>query len=245
MSCGIINFNTSCLITFRRQFFSFLSVFLSDKLKTFMKNALYFSFMLLICFSASCKKEKDEIPSTSPASSSVSTTFFPLTTGSYWVYERFQMDTNGVETLVAIDSSYISGDTIINGATFSVFVGTYIDPNGIYCRRDSSGYIIDQYGTIHFSSTNFIDTLRTGNTPGYYNSFYKMVPASMISTPAGALAAIDYLGTINIVYPGYLWGNTRYTHCYYSDSIGLIRETRFFLMNPNYDGRRLVRYNIN
>lgn len=206
-----------------------------------MKNALCFSFLLLVCFS-SCKKEKDEAPT--PSSPSVATNYFPLTTGSYWIYERFQMDTNGVETVVAIDSSYISGDTIINGDTFSVFVGTYIDPNGVYYRRDSSGYILDPFGIIHFSSTNFTDTLRTSSTPGYYDSFYKMMPASTISTPAGALVATDYLGTINITYPAYPWDNPRYTHCYYSDGIGLIRETHFFLMNPNYDGRRLVRYNI-
>lgn len=155
------------------------------------------------------------------------------------------MDTNGVETTIAVDSSYISGDTIINGDTFSVFVGTFIDPNGVYCRRDSSGYIIDQYGIIHFSSTNFIDTLRTSSTPGYYDAFYKMMPVSTILTPAGALVATDYIGIVNIAQPGYLWDNPRNTHCYYSDGIGLIRETFFFLSNPNYDGRKLVRYNIN
>lgn len=209
-----------------------------------MKNTLFFSILLLICFS-SCKKEQNETSSPTPSSTAIASNYFPLTTGSYWIYERFQMDTNGVETTFAIDSSYVSGDTIISGDTFSVFVGTYIDPAAIYCRRDSSGYVLDEYGVIHFSATNFSDTLRVSNVPSYYNSYYKMVPPVNISTPAGIFLATDYLGTVNTTQPGYLWDNPRYTHCYYSDGVGLIRESHFFLANPNYDGRKLVRYNIN
>lgn len=207
-----------------------------------MKNALYFGCLLLLCF-YSCKKEKDAVPNVPPPAASTPD-YFPITTGCYWIYERFHMDTNGVETIVAIDSSYVSGDTLINGNTFAVFVGTYYDPNAIYCRRDSSGYIIDQHGIVYFSSTNFTDTLRTGNTPGYYTSFYKMIPAGPVTVPAGIFSAYGYMGTVNITLPGYLWDNPRYTYCFYADGIGLVRETNFFLMNPNYDGRRLVRYNI-
>lgn len=236
-------FEQSNLYNYKRQFFVFLNVNLRIYYKTFMKNALYLSSLMLLCFCA-CKKEKDAEPTPAAVTPTSTTNYYPLTVGSYWIYERFQMDTNGIETVVSVDSSYISGDTIINGDTFTVFVGTFIDPAGIYCRRDSAGYILDQYGVIQFSSTNYTDTLRVGSTPGYYTFFYKMISPVNISTPAGTFLASDFLATINITQPGYLWDTTRYIHNYYSDGIGLIRETAFFLSNPNYDGRRLVRYQI-
>ncbi len=208
-----------------------------------MKNALLFSSLLLIGF-YSCKKEKDESPLPATSTSSSSPNCFPLSIGSYWIYERFNGDTNGVETTIETDSSYISGDTVIHGDTFAVFVGDVIDSNSVYFRRDSAGYLVDQIGIIRCSNTNFTDTLSSGNSPGYYDYYYKMIPPAIISTPAGPLNAYDYRGTITVLLSGYMWDNPRYIHSYYSDNIGLVRETTFFLMSPNYIGRKLVRYHI-
>jgi len=207
-----------------------------------MKKLVLFNFVLLVGVS-SCKKDKE--PVMHPAPHVASGNCFPTTTGSYWIYERFDLDTNGVETTVSIDSSYVSGDTIIHGDTFTVFVGTVIDPSGIAIRRDSSGYVLDQFWIIHFSKTNFSDVLWSGSVSGYHNYSYKMMwPPVMVSTPAGSIPAYDYMGTINIVVSGYPWESPRYIHNYFADGIGLIRETTFFLMGPNYIGRKLIRYHI-
>ena len=206
-----------------------------------MKN-LFLSSLLLVCF-YSCKKTEDPIPVNNPSTPTAPTNDFPLTTGSYWIYEVFNLDTNGIETTTSVDSSYVSGDTLIHGDTFSVIIGGLFGPS-INVRRDSSGYLVDQFGVIHCSNTNYTDVLWSGNTPGYYSFSYKMMPGAVISTPAGALCAHDYLGTVTVFLTSYAWDNPRYIHSYYSNNIGLIRETTFFLMSPNYVGRKLLRYHI-
>lgn len=208
-----------------------------------MKNALFFCLLTSFVFS-SCKKTEDAVPENIPVVPAAIANNFPLSTGSYWIYERFNMDTNGVETTLAVDSSYISGDTVMHSDTFAIITGDIIDPASKYYRRDSSGYLIDQFGIIHCSNVNYADTLWSGSTPGYYTFYYRMMPGAVISTPAGALCAHDYQGTVNVLLSSYAWDNPRYLHSYYSDGIGLIRETSFFLASPNYIGRKLVRYHI-
>ena len=203
-----------------------------------------FALLLVVLAIYSCKKEKDEVPTPATPSTPSAINCFPLTTGSYWIYERFNLDTNGVETVTAVDSSYISGDTVIAGKTYSIFVGNAYSPTFVSFRRDSLGYLVDQYNAIHASNNNYSDTLRTDILPGYFDGYYKMMPAASLSVPAGSFSAYDFLGYVNITQPGYLWDTTRNTHAYYAENVGLIRETFFFLSSPNYIGRRLLRYNI-
>ncbi len=195
-------------------------------------------------FLSACKKCPDPQPEPPPSPGSTRPYNYPLTIGSYWIYERFNLDTNGVEAVVSVDSSYISGDTVIGGNTYSVFVGDIIGPTGFYFRRDSLGYLVDPNGVIRGSNTNFTDTLWAGSTPGYADFYYKMISGTSLFVPAGTFTAFDYLGTVNVLFSGYMWDNPRYLHSYYADSVGLIRETSFFILSPNYIGRKLVRYHI-
>ncbi len=207
------------------------------------KNALLWGSFLLLGF-YSCKKEKDESP-VPTTSASTTANYCPRTVGSYWIYDTYNLDTNGVETFVSTDSTYISNDSVIGGNSYSVFHGSAMLPGNIYCRRDSSGYFIDQYGGSYFSATNFTDTLRTTTVPGFLVSYAKMVlPAASITVPAGTYNTYDCMVTTNIVQPGYLWDTTRYTHHYFADGVGQIYETMFFLSSPNYIVRKLVRYHI-
>ncbi len=233
--------NGRFLISLPGQFIILLSVKVRYLKNKHMRGFPVF-LLLMICFS-SCKKDPDTTP-IQPGTPPPTGYTIPLTTGSYWIYERFNLDTNGVETVIAVDSSYISGDTIIGENTFSIFVGTVIDPAGIYFRRDSLGCLVDQSGIVRFSKTNFTDTLWSGTTPGYYSFNYKMVPEVLVPTPSGSLNACDFLGTIQMLSPTYPWGTPRYVHSYFSDGIGLIRETTFFVSSPNYIGRKLLRYHI-
>ncbi len=208
-----------------------------------MKNLVYF--ILLIAFAFySCRKTEDVVPVNPPSTAVAVSNNYPLSLGSYWIYERFNMDTNGVETTLYIDSTYISGDSIIHGDTFSVIVGDIFGPTDINVRRDSSRYLVDQFGTIFCSNTNFTDTLLSGSVPGHADFYYKMMPATTIVVPAGSFAACDYLGTVNITMVGYPWDTSRNIHFYYADNVGLIRETTYFFSSPNYIGRKLLRYHI-
>lgn len=205
------------------------------------KNALFIASLLFLGVS-SCKKDKDETPAPAPEAPATSN-YCPLTIGSYWIYDRFNLDTNGVETYVSTDSCYISHDTVIGGNTYAVVHGGPISTFD-YMRRDSSGYLVDQNGEVFFSSTNFTDTINTLTIPGYLVTYSKMQPAASITVPAGTYSAYECLSTTNITQPGYLWDTTRYTHHWYADNVGLVYDSFFFLSSPNYVIRKLVRYHI-
>lgn len=209
-----------------------------------MKKILYSSLVLAVCF-CSCKKDKDATPTPVPSSPTATTNYFPLSVGSYWIYDTYNLDTNGVETYVSTDSCYISNDTVIGGNTYSVFHASLLFPTSTYYRRDSSGYLVDQVGKIYFSNTNFTDTLRYDSLPGYFSGFGKMIsPSTSVSVPAGTFSVYDFMQTTTILTSGYIWENPRITHHYYADGVGIVNETLTFVGSPGYIGRKLVRYNI-
>jgi hypothetical protein len=211
-----------------------------------MRHYFTFAALLLIC-AVSCKKDAgvpvtENEPTPAPAANG-----YPLTIGTYWIYENTTIDTNGVETVSVsnpTDSCYIVDDTVLGGNTYMVFVGNIINENAVYFRRDSAGFIVDQNGKIYYSKTDLVNTLRTESMPGMYDAFYKMAgPMTTISVPAGAYACYDFQGMF-ILPASYPWDNPRYYHSYYANGVGLVRETTFFYSSPDYISRRLVRYHV-
>lgn len=210
-----------------------------------MKKFFLFISLTSVAF-VSCKKDKDAEPE-APVTATTPTSGMPFTTGSYWIYEKINIDTNGVETSAggALDSVYISNDSVINGKTYSVFVGSYVNPASLNFRRDSLGYIVDESGRIQYASTNFTDTLSTFTVPGYYDAYYMMnQPASPLTVPAGTFNVKDFRGTVTATYSGYTGTNPRYIHYYYSDGVGQVKQVQFFVNAQDYIGWRLVRYYI-
>jgi hypothetical protein len=210
-----------------------------------MKNYLSLAILVLTC-AASCKKDNVEpAPAATPAPAVANG--YPLTVGSYWIYENTDIDSNNMETVNAAnpsDSCYILKDTIMNGKTYKMFVGSIANPFAVFFRRDSSGFMVDEYGIIFYSKTDFIHTLRSWSIPGYLEGDFKMVgPPTSVTVPSGTYAAYDYQGMI-VFNAGYPWMNPRYAHSYYANGVGLVRETTFFTGSPNYVARRLLRYHI-
>ncbi|MDQ3048848.1 MAG: hypothetical protein M3R27_14955 [Bacteroidota bacterium] len=209
-----------------------------------MKKTFLAFFCVLFVFH-SCKKKNDPDDCPTPAVSPITSSGMPMSVGSYWVYESTTVDTNGVNSPMSgsNDSCYFSGDTIINGNLFFIYISNY----GAWetYRRDSLGYIVDQKGDIHYSATNFTDTLHTESVPGFFYISYLMAdPGAPVNVPAGSFACKDFLGTA-ILYPStYPWDNPRYLHNYYSPGIGLVKDVRFYYSNPSSEERRLLRYHI-
>lgn len=144
-----------------------------------------------------CKKdiEKTFTPSTAP-----STTYSPMTTGSYWVYDWYVIDSAGIATpYPATDSIYIVGDTIIGGNTFSIQAGTWygISQSPKYFR-DSIGYLINETGRIFFSANNYTDTLYTWNSgDGTVTGYLKMNNiGAIVTVPAGTFPTLNAEYTI-------------------------------------------------
>lgn len=197
----------------------------------------------------SCKKEDDPIipPANPPAPIIYG---FPITDGSYWVYQEERTDSDGVVIQTgAIDSVYVEGDTIIGANTYkkirTVVTGSSFFPNQpLAILRDSAGYLVDVHGE-YMEHDNFTDTLRFVNYSGLVHAWYFMRHRdSVVTVPAGTFTTIDYEGHMYAQDPNYPWPVPRYTHHLLADGIGMIFYRTYFVSSPDYIQKRLVSYSI-
>lgn len=207
------------------------------------------AFATAVAFS-SCKKEEDPVlpPSNPPASTIYG---FPITDGSYWVYQEERTDSDGVVIQTgAIDSMYVEGDTVIGANTYkkirTVVTGSSYFPNQpLSIVRDSAGYLVDVYGE-YIEHDNFTDTLKSVDYSGWVLGWYFMRhPDSVVTVPAGTFTTIDYEGHLYSQDPNYPWGVPRYTHRLLADGIGMIFYRTYFVSSPDYIQQRLISYHIN
>ncbi|HTL82447.1 MAG TPA: hypothetical protein VL651_12125 [Bacteroidia bacterium] len=199
-----------------------------------------------IAFFSSCKKEDDETcPNANPPSTAITpaNNYWKLQVGNYWVYDQYKVDTNGVETLqTTTDSSYVSGDTVWHGNTYYELFDLYYTA----WLRDSSGYIVDTTGEIHFTNQVFnipVAFNYYGGNLGYNESMTMRTPVS-VTVPAGTFTAYDWQIEAHFTQPTYPWPTVRYAHDYYSDGIGKVKQVFFYASQPDHYERRLNHYHV-
>jgi hypothetical protein len=216
--------------------------------------ALVAGTVLLTALLPGCRKDSNEVPDP-PATGgpgNVQTVYnFPLTIGSYWIYEQVSLDSNlNVIATGAIDSVFICADTLIHGDTFFVFGSqttgsqTYLPVFilGSHYLRDSAGYLVDPAG-VFIEHDNFADTLDSSLVQNYLQSYYFMRhPDSLVTVPAGTFATIDYRGDHYYLNPTF--APYRHSHTFFADDVGVISRITFFASLPGYVQQRLLRYHI-
>jgi hypothetical protein len=112
--------------------------------------------LFLIIFLWSCEKENPNVNQTELS-------YFPMTTGSYWVYNTYEIDAKGCDSLIsACDTVKVVGDTLFRDEKYKIFRGknygfghTIVDKY----YRDSAGYIVNSTGNIVFQPKVTGDTL--------------------------------------------------------------------------------------
>lgn len=211
-------------------------------MKKYTFSALAVSMLL---FSYSCKdKDKAVLPESYD-------NYSQLKTGNYWIYNIYDVDSlgNGMAT-DKYDSAYISGDTVIRGNTYYIKIDHYPGYRS-ELLRDSLHYLVNEQGTISFSSRDFQslfypDHLISGGDT-IARKTQKMTDRDAVFTvPAGTFATSDFQ-TIYDMYPDYrLAGTHRVIHKRHAKNIGVISETiPFWINNPQIEEKRLVRYHVN
>jgi hypothetical protein len=201
------------------------------------------AFSLTVAF-ASCKKD-DPQPDPQPLPAPASSNYSPMTTGSYWVYDNYNVDTNNTAVYWNTDSLYVTGDTVVNNKTYHLVKGTNYGSNfQTRMLRDSSGCILNEVGMVLFSATNFTDTLNVQEYPGIGTIYYKMAQGPSVSVPAGIYATLDMKGDLYMDDPNYTYGIPRFAHNYYADNIGKVKSVNFYVYAPGTIETRLVRYHI-
>lgn len=158
-----------------------------------MKTRILVGMYLLVVLVA-CNKESNV---TNPVIEEP--TYYPLTTGSYWIYNTYKIDSLKNEELISEnDTTAIIGDTIINGHQYKVFYGKRYGHMEIKTEkylRDSLGYIVNSNGKIVFCQTNFTDTLYSVAIPNsldtlYYEFTEMQSVVEEIILPSGAFDSI-------------------------------------------------------
>lgn len=184
-----------------------------------------------------------------------------LETGNYWIYERFQIKTDGSAVPLGIfDSCYVEKDTLINNNTYHII--NRPNPWGSiperWIVRDSLHYMVSNMGHIMFSSEDFKTTFSTHFSVIDIEDPITHLPVpdtvakvttkmtdrnALTSVPYGILTTSDFI-TAYQMYPKYAMPeNPRYEHRRFSKGIGMVSETlHFFTSNPEYTERRLVRF---
>lgn len=221
-----------------------------------MKLKTIFCIILISTLIYSCKKD-DKVIEPNPANPAPTyANFAQLKVGNYWVYELFDVDSNGVSTTQnKFDSCYVEKDTIINSKTYFKIVKPkpyFATQKDISFQRDSLHYVVNSNGKILFSSQDFstvFDSQYYTATPGdtLCHVIKKMADKDMpVSTPAGSYLTSNAKETF-YMYPNWSSaGNPRYKHCRYAENIGIVIETLpFFASLPTYTERRLIRYHLN
>lgn len=205
--------------------------------------------LVIVATIASCRKD-DEITPQNEAIELHPVFHLENNTGSYWLYEWFEIDSLGNETsLQTIDSVYVVGDSVISGNVYTHYSGTYQGNQTDRIIRDSSGYIVTSLGNIQYSRVNFTDTLHYtedigGNMKSYW--FTKKLNNDVV-TPSGSYQVYDMQGHF------YSLDGTPFTSCdslwiqhkMYHDLSGveIISQTAFVSQlqnNCTYLERRLI-----
>ncbi len=215
-----------------------------------MRNLFFVALVIILI--AGCKKD-GEIEA--PHGTVNLYNYFPLSIGNYWVYQNYNIDSLGNETLTdRIDSMYINRDTIVNGYQYYVLEGTNFTMGGyapgiIRLLRDSSGYIVDEGGRRRIAQNNYTDTLYNESRPINGNHYYDISSIMKtvdndISVAAGLFDVIECEIMITIVTPIPTQGETRYHHNYYADNIGEVVGAGSWYSSKGHFETRLLRYNI-
>ena len=146
-----------------------------------MKKILALTILSLTVLS--CKKDKVEPVIPTPNNPSYT---HVTTTGSYWVYDWYDVDSTGTETLNPQwkDTIRIVGDTTINGEVFQHYRGKRWNSPVEYYNRDSSGYVINPDGSVAYSYMG-VPMALSSSSDGYFKSENFIGGIQTISTAFG------------------------------------------------------------
>lgn len=200
----------------------------------------------LLCFSC----EKEEIVENEGITSN---TTFITSPGSFWIYDVVAIDVDNSITDTGIrDTVTVLGDTIINGSTYTQYYGTFMGgQHKSSFFRDSSGYIVNNLGSIIYSYMHFEDTI-IGTSMNMFDTYTFFVDESntTFSVPAGnfnsAVRQTDFYKMDGSAID--TCGNMFYSQKNrYAPEVGLIFQNCAYvseLENCKDRERRLVEYSI-
>lgn len=201
------------------------------------------SAMLILALMPSCKKQDDKTGNyPQPIQPS---TYYPMTPGTYWIYDVFKVDPDSsVTDLHLQDSVFVSRRRSINGKTYFE-----IDSREKHFLkrsfRDSLGYLIDADGEIHFAPNDFSYPLETelvisGDDTILIGKMGMKEVSKPVVIPAGTFETL----MLQRNYLVYSAKTPRQFQEHRAQNVGLVLYQYGVLANPALFELRLVRFHI-
>lgn len=207
-----------------------------------MKRLFVLVFAVLSFLTFSCKKSSNDTAPVTQAD------YYKLKVGNYWIYQGYQIDSNGVATPENLwDSAHIEKDTIIRGNKYyklwekDVTMGMQFQ----FYLRDSAGYLVDHLGrrscsVDHFKDTLYVDTANKKLCIGYTQMTGK---DSLVTVPGGSFPSITSRMKVVPTQPTDPHP-IRYSYGVYGKSVGMIKSHAFFYGGGQQFEARMVRYKV-
>jgi hypothetical protein len=218
-------------------------------------SILFFVILSIIFFS--CKKDKDDDNNNNNNNNPVVdlSDYYPLAVGNYWVYQWYDIDSNGIATPsltgISVDTFSVIDDTLINGISFYVFEmkqHKFFNSYNQYLR-DSSNHLIDNFGTKFFSAINFSDTFSfSHNSQTGITEIRKMISDTFnVNTPIGNYKGLSCRTAHHHNNPvNGCNGNIQNFDRIFSYGIGMVVDNIYFASTCKYRfERRLIAYHLN
>ncbi len=172
--------------------------------------------------------------------------YFPMTDGSYWIYRQYNADSSLIfSESNDFDSVAIDKDTLIRGILYKKISSSFLGP---VFMRDSSGYLINDWGAKFFTVNKDTSVLRIEYPIAPDSSLVLtavMQNSDSISVvPAGQFMAKYVLGTLTSIGLTSAWSGQRNLFNSYSKNVGKVCRRLAWAYQGTYIEERLVRYRV-
>ncbi|MEZ4806277.1 MAG: hypothetical protein R2815_02225 [Flavobacteriales bacterium] len=198
---------------------------------------------------AACRQEDEEIAPLPPVptQSLDVAAFSQLATGNYWVYQKYSVDSaDNVVSVLALDSIFIAGDSIVNGETYFVVHRNTLSPIWTELWRDSAGFVITADHEVVFCADPLDQLIYTeveGPVGVLLDYTVHSTPES-ITVPAGTYSTYKMQGEITSIGGFPEMADWRRPRSYWAEDVGRVRYYQFYAFNPVGDRYDLLRFDI-
>jgi len=152
--------------------------------------------ILLFLLASACSKVEDEVIYYPPKGDE-SFSYFPMSVGSYWIYEQYKIEQGMEEQATGVyDSIYVAKDTFINTNQYYILRSGFSD-SWKSILRDSSGYLVNEQGKRLFKDNATGEvlykklSLNNDSDTIYMEKLIMEEPTTMIKVPAGTYSVVN------------------------------------------------------
>lgn len=158
-----------------------------------MKSKLALLSLFFVLAVISCKKDNTDTPvdENEKITPTIYSHTLPSTAGTYWVYETYTIDSLGAATATGIyDTTWITGDTVINGRTYHIYKGQAPYAWTSY-MRDSLGYILSAPAQVAYHFLADTATISSGTDAQF--GHYSLMNGGLVSktVPFGTYSTVQ------------------------------------------------------